>query len=318
MSENLCRVCGLELTDQGHNGDVYQFQCKRCGSYRLTGSAKAVVWNQLAEDDARRAILSHALRRMQRGSHDWPLLDTSNLKQIIEHSQLPKPSEQADNLILWIGDSVRGADDSVIGECEEVQAIMGGHRPETVFYVANHLESNGLISYERIDTTKSIGPLRFQLRFEGWSAYDQLKQQVSDSRIAFMAMQFGDAELTEVVDEVFRLAVASTGFELRVLTDEPKAGLIDDRLRVEIRRSRFLIADITHTNPGAYWEAGFAEGLGKPVIYTCEKGKFDEGASHFDTNHHLTVMWHDDWERVAEDLKATIRATLPSEAKYDE
>ena len=55
----------------------------------------------------------------------------------------------------------------------------------------------------------------------------------------------------------------------------PKAGLIDDRLRVEIRTSRFLIADLTHENAGAYWEAGFAEGLGKPVIYTCEKSKFD-------------------------------------------
>jgi len=35
-------------------------------------------------------------------------------------------------------------------------------------------------------------------------------------------------------------------------------------------------------NPGAYWEAGYAEGLGKPVIYTCEEAKFVE-ASHFDT-----------------------------------
>ena len=133
-----------------------------------------------------------------------------------------------------------------------------------------------------------------------------------------MAMKFGDPELNEVIEKIFRPAVAQTGFELRVLTDVPKAGLIDDRLRVEIRRSRFLIADITHKNLGAYWEAGFAEGLGKPVIYTCKKEEFDIGASHFDTNHHLTVMWHEDSAQVAEDLKATIRATLPGEARLED
>ena len=36
----------------------------------------------------------------------------------------------------------------------------------------------------------------------------------------------------------------------------------------------FLWPIFTHGDPGAYWEAGFAEGLGKPVIYTCEKDDF--------------------------------------------
>jgi len=33
------------------------------------------------------------------------------------------------------------------------------------------------------------------------------------------------------------------------------------RMRLEIRRSRFAVVDLTHGNRGAYWEAGFAEGL---------------------------------------------------------
>jgi nucleoside 2-deoxyribosyltransferase len=69
---------------------------------------------------------------------------------------------------------------------------------------------------------------------------------------------------------------APRGFKLTRLDDDPKAGIIDDRLRVEIRTSRFLIADLTHENRGAYWEAGFAEGDGKPVIYTCRKGHISE------------------------------------------
>jgi hypothetical protein len=86
-----------------------------------------------------------------------------------------------------------------------------------------------------------------------------------------MAMKFGDATLNDVVENHFRPAVARAGFNLRLLTDEQPAGLIDDQLRAAILGSRFLISDLTHGNQGAYWEAGFAEGLGLPVVYTCSK-----------------------------------------------
>jgi nucleoside 2-deoxyribosyltransferase len=87
-------------------------------------------------------------------------------------------------------------------------------------------------------------------------------------------------------------------------------------MEVEIRTARFLIADLTHGNRGAYWEAGFAAGLGKPVFYTCEEGYFRRFSTHFDTNHHYIVMWNAAQPDVAvEELKAAIRATLPGEAK---
>ena len=33
--------------------------------------------------------------------------------------------------------------------------------------------------------------------------------------------------------------------------------------------------NLSDDNNGAYWEAGYAEGLGIPVIYICEESKFD-------------------------------------------
>jgi len=113
--------------------------------------------------------------------------------------------------------------------------------------------------------------------------------------------------------------LGQAGFELVKLDDNPKAGLIDDRLRVEIQSSDFIIADLTHDNHGAYWEAGYAEGMGKPVIYTCEKQKFETVKTHFDTNHHLTIVWDQNSpEEAGEALKATIRATLPQLAKLED
>jgi hypothetical protein len=160
---------------------------------------------------------------------------------------------------------------------------------------------------------------RVTLSFEGWKRYEELHAGRSESKKAFMAMPYGDDLVDRVFRECFKPAVARAGFELVRLDERPKAGLIDDRLRVEILTSRFLISDLTHGNHGAYWEAGFAEGKGKPVIYTCRRSYFDENGTHFDASHHLTVRWEpENLHEAAHELTATIRATLPAEAKMND
>ena len=82
-------------------------------------------------------------------------------------------------------------------------------------------------------------------------------------------------------------------------------------MRIRIRDSVFVIADLTHDNSGAYWEASYAEGLGKPVVYICERTKFDEQRTHFDTNHCTTVLWsEDDPDNFGNELVATLRRSL--------
>ena len=61
----------------------------------------------------------------------------------------------------------------------------------------------------------------------------------------------------------------------------------------------------------SHWEAGYAEGLGKMVIYTCKKGT----ETHFDTSHLQTVWWEaDDPGKSLEELVSVIRVGLPAEA----
>lgn len=134
-----------------------------------------------------------------------------------------------------------------------------------------------------------------------------------------MAMKFGDPQLDSVFAQYFVPAVGQSGFELRTVADGQGAGLIDDQIRVGIRTARFVICDLTHGNQGAYWEAGFAEGLGRPVIYTCRSDVFSSNDKsvrpHFDTSHMATIVWDsEDLQSAAVRLKAMVRATLPGEA----
>src|SRR5215470_16220437 len=69
---------------------------------------------------------------------------------------------------------------------------------------------------------------------------------------------------------------------------------------------RFVVADLSHGSHGAYWEAGFAEGLGLPVIYTCEEDAWKERKTHFDTNHMLTILWNaSQLTKAGDELTAT-------------
>ncbi|MES2832856.1 MAG: hypothetical protein V4695_12800 [Pseudomonadota bacterium] len=315
-----CPICTLDACDElpGNASDSLGFNCRRCGEFRLTGTLHDMLEPDGPDkDDPRTAVVSHTVRKMQRNGY-VPLLDSDWYKRVCETGKLPRPNEQITNLLLWVGEEAKGTDDTVINESEQLQAIIGSPKPSMVFEIALYLAERGLVKYENMFIDYLSQPLQFQMTLDGWAEFDRLNRDSRDSRIAFMAMKFHDPELNNIVDTVFRPAVAATGFELRVLTDVPRAGSIDDRMRVEIRRSRFMLADLTHGNNGAYWEAGYAEGLGLPVIYTFKKEAFEKQASHFDTNHHLTVMWGNNPADVMEELKATIRATLPAEAKLDD
>jgi hypothetical protein len=153
------------------------------------------------------------------------------------------------------------------------------------------------------------------LTIDGWARYERLKREVVESRTAFMAMAYSNKTLAGIAKDHFVPAVRETGFELFRLDDRPQPGIIDTRMRVEIRTAKFLICDLTDDNRGAYWEAGFAEGLGRPVFYTCEDSKFEKAKTHFDTEHLYTVRWSADKPAdAAAELKAAIRNAFPAEA----
>ena len=318
--KNTCPVCQSELgefTKTPEGLDANQYSCPRCGDFRLSRTLVTTLPTRLSGDVSARAKISHALRRMQENNQGAEM-STNTVDEVLKRP-LPSPSEQADLLVRWIAENVDGPGETVEVGPATHGAIIGSKNDAGFTFVLRHLSDEGLVSRNRAETEGAAGRAHVTPSFEGWRYYESLLKGGETYRKAFMAMEFGDADLDKIVDEVFREAVRQAGFELNRLDDSPRAGLIDDRMRVEIQSSDFLIADLTHDNLGAYWEAGYAEGLGKPVVYTCEKTKFEQEKTHFDTNHHLTIIWDKDASNcVAEKLKATIRATLPELARQED
>ncbi len=315
MSEK-CPVCSNELADPPRavfESDARVIACPNCGQFELSFESWINLTRGAIEDQRDLALLSHKIRSMQQAG-GWPKLSWELIGAIFRTSSLPSPAEQAVNMLLWLGDM--GQFGRLVSlDPVSHSAIMGALDSDNFVAVVAALAERDLLR----GNASSGGGFLGRLTLAGWEAYAEAKRGRADSRRAFMAMQYGDEMLDRVFAECFRPAVTATGFELIRLDVSAPAGLIDDRLRVEIRRSRFLIADLTHENRGAYWEAGYAEGLGKPVVYTCEQGYFEKQKTHFDTNHHLTICWSaGKLGEAAAALKNTIRGTLPAEAVMED
>ena len=117
--------------------------------------------------------------------------------------------------------------------------------------------------------------------------------------------------LPAFVDQIVKPAAKeATGYDLYDIRHFQQSGVIDNYLRATIKDAAFVICDLTHDNHGAYWEAGYADALDKPVIYICEKSKFKTKPSHFDTNHSTTIFWEKGKDSDNMDFRRQLIATL--------
>jgi hypothetical protein len=238
-----CPVCKTPncVKEARETADFYK--CSRCGRFALTGSVVGTLETYFKEVPLRAAIMSHTLRRAHRDKESPRAISTNELPSYWSSGRLPTPQEQADSLILWIGENQHTPAIDVKSSELALDAWIGAPLAKTpgnapgLRWIVDQLKSDGLFRhrYEK-------GEVWFSLHLPGWNRYAALKQKAVNSRIGFMAMKFRDAVLDGVVRDHFKPAVAKTGFELRLLTDEQPAGLIDNQLRAAILSARFLIA----------------------------------------------------------------------------
>jgi len=217
-----------------------------------------------------------------------------------------------DNFIVLVGEETDGNPGKKLQlpwADPRLLATIGVIGPADIGWIVESLFAEGLIS-DKPHNNLFYG----NLTASGWRRFEELKRAHISSKFAFFARKFDNAELDNVFEKCLRPAIQQTGYELRIVTQ--RAGLVDAVIEDEIRRCRFLIADLSDENAGAYWEAGFAEGLGKPVIYICRANEGElEKKIHFDANHRHTIRWDlSALDETATKLKAVIRNTLLEDA----
>lgn len=141
----------------------------------------------------------------------------------------------------------------------------------------------------------------------GWSRVCELQgTNKEDSKYVFVAMSF-DPKLKATYTDGIRKAIVDTNY-IPVRVDAVEFNdKICDEIIAHIRKSKFVIADVTQHKTGVYFEAGFAMWLGKPVIWTCKEEDLEK--VHFDTRQYNHIVWKDEndlYERLFRRIQATI------------
>jgi nucleoside 2-deoxyribosyltransferase len=153
------------------------------------------------------------------------------------------------------------------------------------------------------------GNANIRLPVRGLVALEQ-DDATTDSQTVFVAMWFSE-EMTAAYDKAIAPAIEGLGYTAVRIDRREHNNKIDDEIIAEIRRANFLIADFSCGPDGArggvYYEAGFAAGLGKTVIYMVRQQDLDR--VHFDTRQFNHVVWtHED--DLREKLQNRIGASL--------
>lgn len=330
MEQKKCHICGCDVDSIEENPtkvQTYNVCCKRCGYFSIDN----YYVGEIKEEN--KSLVSHLLAKISSENKE-NYTDALAIHDSITKNNLlpPKPAETADNLIMFLGKSLgsSGVFYDVSGEFLKLGGILGltiGKEREELSFIIDELLDQKLLRKQNSGANKP-DIQNISLTMSGWQRYEELKRAGDkNSRKAFLAMKFYDKYDNET-DYYFQntlfpdyliKAVKDTDYNLENPLLDPKAGNIHARIEVEIRNSRFVIAELSHHNNGAYWEAGFARGLGKPVIYMYNKEISEIEKPHFDVGSDHIVFWtRNDPEDAAQRLKACIRSTLIGEAKMSD
>lgn len=186
-------------------------------------------------------------------------------------------------------------DNTTVIEREEQECV------DEIRYMLNYLEKSNLIAFQAASTTKDNTTI--YLTPLGYQRVDELQKNSSYGRSVLVAMKFGDD--TKKLREAIRKGISDANYYAIFIDEVQHNDFITPELLKHIKDSKFVVVDLTHQNNGAYFEEGYAMGLGKQVIQLCKK----DVSLHFDIAQKNTIMWENE-DDISERLTNRIRATI--------
>jgi len=138
--------------------------------------------------------------------------------------------------------------------------ITGGLKPITVG-MQNVAQTKGIDAYYlNVDyDEKTESPI------PGTEHLIHMSRGIVDDKLVFVVMPFAD-EFKNLYDLGIKMAIEATGYRCVRVDEEIFLGGIMDKIKENIAKARFIIADISIYNPNVYYELGLAEGMQKDIV----------------------------------------------------
>ncbi len=247
------------------------------------------------------------------GTHGIPVhLDS----QIVENWYPRTFSEKIDRILLYLGEHEEHFREERKYSSTELRVLLfidlhhNGTEHNQVFRDDNAcgIEARKMLKYLKeekyISTSDGMeGTQIVSIEPNGYKRIDELQRNKTTGKDVLVAMQFGD--VTNTLREAIRQGIKDAKYHAVFIDEVQHNDFITPELLKYIRDSKFVVVDLTHQNNGAYFEEGYAMGLGKPVIQLCKK----DTKLHFDIAQKNTIMWGTE-DDIPIKLRDRIKATI--------
>lgn len=278
------------------------------GRFRVTGTASVMLSNLTPEQ---KCLLTTWIVDQNRLGNPVPVVTSDVLKMQLPAMRPLRAAEKRDRLLFYVQRNTRR-----LGVGLKIDANQTAARQQVIGELmawTESLEENELWYFitfcEELGVLKTFGLQQLMLTPKGFEILEQTDREQATSQ-AFVAMWF-DESLKAAYDEGFQKAIVDSGYKPLQIDRKEHVNKIDDEIIAEIRRSRFVVADFTcepeKPRGGVYFEAGFARGLGIPVVWTCRKDSLEN--VHFDTRQFNHIVW-ESAEDLYRQLKNRIEAVI--------
>jgi hypothetical protein len=276
-SELPCPICRLPCkSEKQANSSIknaaeiyYCIGCDRCGEYKISFSlfsdclGKTPILSELRDDYKGKEYILSGVTRNNSERGKTTVISYKNIVYLIDNAPTQTtPLEILDRMVAYVAEKSAGFKSDV-----EIDAV----KDYTLFYTKSADDLNYVIATTNRHKYLNHKNRRFSLTPEGWEHAHQILLTNLYSKRAFVAMWFND-EMKVAYSKAIKPAVEKTGYEAYNVGDDlSNTDMIVNKIIAEIRRSRFLIIDLTGLRRSVIFEAGFALGLDIPVIWTCRQ-----------------------------------------------
>ena len=310
-----CPLCekASEVSGEGPLDMAFKVNCSTCGLFLVTDSAVRALFS---EDLRNKRIYISAFLKEQNIKNLPPitLINTENdqinfqprITLFDAINQFPKKfSDRIDKVLMNLSKLSKhiGHGITILPESDYPTLYVDSQDMDSVFYMIQSLSDLGFVNMDK----STHDGFNLVLTPLGWNRiYELEKKNDKKSNQVFVAMWFHES-MDSAWENGFKKGIEDTGFTPTRIDYVEHNNKICDEIIAEIRKSRFVISDFTGHRGGVYFEAGFALGLGIPVIWSCREDAVDE--LHFDTRQYSHILWKDEkdlWEKIRNRILATI------------
>jgi nucleoside 2-deoxyribosyltransferase len=306
----ICPIWGTSASVQnavGLNGDTLVDSPRAGGCFRITRSAI----HKMPKDELMAGLNAKLTTWLveQRLSGDTGPVITTDVVKSVKQREFLTYSKKIDNFFKYLNSK-----SPIIGECFNINIQAQGGAEMN--YLSATIEARKATSSELenflvlLKKSEFIhfdnNPVLFYLQPKGWEYLDKLSKKKKINDEAFVAMWF-DPSLDEVFKTHIEPALIECGYKSPFrISQVEHSDKIDDAIIAKINEASLVIVDLTcdvldHPKPtetknkiveargGVYFEAGYAMGLGIPIIWTCRGDSVDH--IHFDLRQYNQIVW---------------------------